>query len=110
MSEKWKTIKLIDVFMHLENNPADGWLYLPPDYGRWTLQTEGVFSLDSVNSSPDSDEYLPKQAKCDGWIATLDIDTIKSIIYNFTASYNKVPTAEERLKAFKYYFMNDAFM
>lgn len=84
MSYKWKLVTLGDVLLHFEQYP-DGWLYLPPDCDQWTLQTKGVFSLDSKDFPADSDEDIPPQAKTDGWVETLGSDLIDQIIYIHSA-------------------------
>ena len=83
--------------------------YLSPEVSRWTLETKGVFSLDSVNFAPDSDEHLPKEVKEDGWVSTLDKNIVEEIIFN-AGEYKGERTLEELLQAFIFYYENDAFM
>ena len=110
MYHEWKLVVLGDVLLNFDQYPEDGWLFLPPDSNKWTLQTKGVFSLDSREFEEDSDEYLPPQAKEEGWIESLDTDLISQIMDNFTETHDREPTPEERLAAFKYYYINDAFI
>ncbi|MBF6027684.1 hypothetical protein ICY20_08050 [Pseudomonas sp. P115] len=103
-----KLISIRDVLTSPENNPQ-GWFYLPPDSAQWSPETLGVFSLDSSDFPPDSDDYLPKQAKEDGWIATLETSAIEDVVDN---AKDQLPAASavDLFNAFLFYFENDAFI
>jgi hypothetical protein len=90
------------------HNIPDTWLYLPSNKA-WDLDTLGVFSEDSKDYPSDSDEYIPKEAKEDNWIEVLDKQTIEDVI-DYTRNQVPNPTLEQLLKAFMYYYKNDAFL
>jgi len=100
-------ISIGDVLSFPGNNTE--WFCLPPDKNNWTLYTKGVFTLDARDFPPDSDEYLPKQVKNDGWIEVLDGGTIEEIVANANEQLG-VPSLEELFKAFIFYYENDAFL
>lgn len=105
-----KLVSIRDVLFNVEANPG-GWFYLPPNMEEWTLDTLGVFSLDSRDFPPDSDEYLPVQAKENGWIETLDNGTIEEIVENAQIqSGNNLLSDEQLFAAFVFYVENDAFI
>ena len=83
------------------------WLYLPQE--EWNLNTEGVFSEDSWDYPPDSDEYLPMEAKKYGWIEVLDKASIEDVI-SYTKNQHSDPTLEQLLEAMVFYYKNDAFL
>lgn len=85
----------------------DSWLYLPP--GKWTLNTEGVFSEDSSLYPPGSDEYLPVEVKEEGWIEVLEKQAIEDVVDNVGYQL-KAPSLDKLLEAFVYYYENDAFL
>lgn len=85
------------------------WFCLPPDEQKWALDTLGVFSLDSVDFSPDSDEYLPRQVKEQGWIETLEVAMIEDVIFNAQAQLGTT-SIEQLFLAFVFFFQNDAFI
>ncbi|MCC8423197.1 DUF7716 domain-containing protein [Photorhabdus thracensis] len=103
-----KLVSISDVLSTPENNSSE-WFCLPPDQNSWTLETEGVFSLSSADFPPDSDDYLPKQVKENGWIEVLDGGTIEEVVANTKAQLDN-PSLNDLLKAFIFYFENDAFM
>ena len=100
-------VSIGDVLSSPENNTE--WFCLPPDKNNWTLYTKGVFTLDARDFPPDSDEYLPKQVKNDGWIEVLDGGTIEEIVANANEQLG-VPSLDELFKAFIFYYENDAFL
>lgn len=104
-----KYFKIIDALVNPENLPDTGWFYLPADKTKWNLNTEGVFSLDSQEFSPDSDEYLPTEAKELGWIETLDKSLIEDIVLNLSYKMEN-PTPDKLFEAFLFYLENDAFL
>jgi hypothetical protein len=73
------------------------------------LDTEGVFSLDSFDFPPDSDAYLPEQARKNGWIEALDGASIEDVLENVRAQLGK-PSLDQLLSAFIFYYENDAFL
>lgn len=83
------------------------WLYLPQE--EWNLDTEGVFSKDSLDYPPDSDEYLPIEAKKYGWKEVLDKASIEDVI-SYTKNQLANPTLEQLLEAMIFYYRNDAFL
>lgn len=101
-------VSIRDVLLFPENNP-DTWFYLPPNQAEWNLDTEGVFSLDSSDFSPDSDAYLPEQVRKNGWIETLDAASIEDVLENVKAQLDK-PSLDQLLSAFIFYYENDAFL
>ncbi len=101
-------IRIRDVLLSPEKNP-DTWFYLPPNQAEWSLDTEGAFQLDSYDFPPDSDDYLPEQAKENGWIETLDGASIEDVVENAKAQLDK-PSLDQLFCAFIYYYENDAFL
>ncbi len=97
-----------DILLSPEKNPGT-WLYLPSDYSQWSLTTEGIFSLDSSEFPPDSDEYLPEQVKSSGWVETLDGASIEDVVENARDQLVD-PSLEQLLRAFVFYYENDAFL
>lgn len=106
--EKMNLISIKDVLSYPEKNP-ETWFYLPPNSKEWNLNTKGVFSLDSFDFPPDSDEFLPEQVKNNGWIETLDGAGIEDVIDNVNDQLVN-PSLDHLLQAFIYYFENDAFL
>lgn len=106
--EKMNLISIKDVLTQPEKNP-ETWFYLPPNSKEWNLDTKGVFSLDSFDFPPDSDDFLPEQVKKNGWIETLDGAGIEDIIDNVNDQLEN-PSLDHLLQAFIYYFENDAFL
>ena len=100
-------VSIGDVLSSPENNTE--WFCLPPDKNNWTLYTKGVFTLDARDFPSDSDEYLPKQVKNDGWIEVLDGGMIEEIVANAKEQLG-VPSLDELFKAFIFYYENDAFL
>lgn len=108
MKEYMRLISIRNIFMSSETIP-DTWFYLPPDQSKWSLDTEGIFSLSSFDFPPDSDDFLPEQVKNNGWIDTLEGAAIEDVIDN--AKYQlENPTVDQLLNAFIFYYENDAFM
>lgn len=62
-AELTKEKKQMITIRKILSSPSENteWLYLPPDHDSWTLDTEGAFSLNASDFSPDSNEYLPKE-------------------------------------------------
>jgi len=108
MKEKMNLISVRDVLSHPEKNP-ETWFYLPPNLREWNLNTKGIFSLDSFDFPPDSDDFLPEQVKKNGWIETLDGASIEDVIDNVNNQLEN-PSLDQLLQAFIYYFENDAFL
>jgi len=104
-----KQISIEEALLTPEKIDEESWLCLPPTPDEWTLSTVAILSLDSSEFAPDSDEYLPKEVKEDGWVEVLDRNTIEEIVFN-AGEYNGERTLDELLKAFIYYFKNDAFI
>ncbi|MEE4707705.1 hypothetical protein V2K55_18585 [Pseudomonas alliivorans] len=100
-----KKYSIRQVLKEISDMP-DGWFYLPD--GEWKLDTEGSFSLDSRDFSPDSKDYLPPQVITEGWKETLDTPMIEDVIFNVNEQIAS-PTIEDYFEAFKYYYENDAF-
>ncbi|MGF6191763.1 DUF7716 domain-containing protein [Serratia sp. 2723] len=101
-------VTIRDVLLHPKKNP-EGWFYLPSEKQAWSLDTLGIFSLDSYDYPADSDEYIPKQAKEDGWIEILDNGAIEEVVDNAHEQLGKV-SDDELFKAFVFYYENDAFI
>ena len=101
-------ITIRDVLSFPENNPGT-WFYLPPDKTIWDLDTMGIFSLDSSDFPPDSNDYLPEQAKKDGWIEVLDGASIADVIDNVKDQLDN-PSLNQLFDAFLFYDENDAFL
>ncbi|WP_217492398.1 DUF7716 domain-containing protein [Lysinibacillus xylanilyticus] len=108
MNINMNLVSIRDVLLFPEKNP-DTWFYLPPNRAEWSLDTEGVFSLDSSDFSPDSDAYLPEQVRENGWIETLDGASIEDVLENVRAQLGK-PSLDQLLSAFIFYYENDAFL
>jgi len=100
-------ISIREILSSPENNAE--WFYLPPDKHSWTLDTMGVFSLDAQNFTPESDDFLPKQVKEEGWIEVLDGGTIEEIVANAKAQLGE-PSLYDLFRAFIFYYENDAFI
>lgn len=103
-----KLISIREVLSNPDKIPQT-WFYLPPDKTTWNLDTLGVFSLDSWDFPPDSNEYLPKQVKNDGWIETLDGASIEDVI-DYAKQQLDNASLEDLFKSFMFYYENDAFM
>ncbi|CDG19899.1 conserved protein of unknown function [Xenorhabdus poinarii G6] len=101
-------VSISEILLVPEANP-EGWFYLPPDESSWNLKTEGVFSLDSADFPPDSDEFLPIQAKENGWVETLDNGLIEEVVENAKAQLGN-PSIDDLFNAFIFYFQHDAFI
>jgi hypothetical protein len=108
MKESMQLIKIRDILTQPESNP-DTWLYLPPNPKQWDLDTEGVFSLDSFEFPPDSDEFLPEQVKKNGWVEVLDGASIEDIVINANSQLEN-PSLDKLFQAFTFYYENDAFL
>lgn len=91
---------------HILERPGDfaGWLYLPPM--PWTLDTEGVFSEDTMDADDDAVSAIANQP---GWRITLDSATIEDIVINAHDQVDE-PTVGQLLDAFVFYVENDAFI
>ena len=105
--ETMSLISIKKVLLNPENNP-NTWYCLPSDSSKWTLETEGMFSLDSVDFEPGSDEYLPEQVKNGNWVEVLEGADVEDIINNVNF-YIENPTMEMLLEALVFYYENDAF-
>ncbi|MHA6306530.1 DUF7716 domain-containing protein [Hafnia paralvei] len=103
-----KLVTIREFLMHPENY-LTGWFYLPPDKSKWDLGTHGVFSLDSSDFPLDSVDYLPIQAKNDGWVETFECAGVEDIIDNLSYQVSN-PTIEQLFEAFVFYYDNDAFI
>lgn len=106
--EKVNLISLRDVLLYPNKNP-ETWFCLPPYSSEWTINTKGIFSLDSFDFPPDSDDFLPVQVKNHGWIETLDGASIEDIVINANNQLEN-PSIDQLFQAFIYYFENDAFL
>lgn len=82
-----------------------GWLYLEPE--PWTPGTQGIFVEFDKDADPDDDD-VPAWAEEQGWVETLDVNTIEEIVFNATSQLGK-PSNEQLCEAFMFYFENDAF-
>ena len=100
-------ISIGDVLSSPENNTE--WFCLPSDKDSWTLDTKGVFTLDAKDFAPDSDDFLPKQVKEDGWVEVLDGGTIEEVVANAKTQLD-TPSLNDLFKAFIFYYENDAFI
>ncbi|CNH96592.1 Uncharacterised protein [Yersinia aldovae] len=96
-------------FLTHPENYLTGWFYLPPDKSKWNLDTQGVFSLDSSDFPPDSDDYVPIQVENDGWVETLDGASVEDIIDNVGYQLGD-PKIEQLFEAFIFHYENDAFI
>lgn len=85
------------------------WFYLPPDIVDWNLNTQGIFSLDSSDFPPDSDDFLPKQVKENGWIETLEGAAIEDLVENAKEQLGNA-SLNDLFRAFVFYYKNDAFL
>ncbi|OCG79539.1 DUF7716 domain-containing protein [Gilliamella apicola] len=94
-------ITIRDMLSNIEDMPYS-FFYLPADHSSWTLNTQGVFSL-------EDDSNLPKQAIEEGWIPTLEKAEIEDIISVANNELNN-PTLEDLFSSFVFYFENDAFL
>lgn len=101
-----KEYSIKEVLEHVDDIP-DSWLFLPNTH--WTLETKGSFSLDSRDFPADSNENLPPQVESEGWIETLDAAMIQDVI-SYAQQKNPDSTIEDYLKAFVFYYKNDAFL
>jgi hypothetical protein len=72
-------VSIREVLLRPQNNPSS-WFYLPPDPASWTLDTLGLFEDEELWDVPDDEERQPRQAKEDGWIASLDKNIIEEVI------------------------------
>ncbi|CAH1544282.1 conserved hypothetical protein [Vibrio rotiferianus] len=100
-------ISIGDVLSSPDNNPE--WFCLPSDRGSWTLDTKGVFTLDSRDFDPESNDYLPEQVKNEGWIEVLDGGAIEEIVDNAKIQLES-PSLNDLFRAFVFYYENDAFI
>ena len=107
LAQMMNLISIRDVLLHPEKNA--NWFYLPPNPNEWNLDTKGIFSLDSSDFPPDSDDYLPEQVKTDGWIGTLDGASIEDVI-DYVNNQLDNPSPDQLLEAFIFYYENDAFL
>lgn len=101
-------ISIRKLLLNPQTNP-EGWLFLPPESEKWSLDTQGVFSSDSSDYEPGSDNHLPEQIKQEGWIESLDNATIEDIVCNAQEQLG-TPGENSLFQAFKFYFDNDAFI
>lgn len=85
------------------------WFCLPSDKNSWTLDIKGIFTLDAKDFPPDSDDFLPKQVKEDGWVEVLDGGTLEEIIANAKEQLGTL-SVDDLFKAFIFYYENDAFI
>lgn len=99
----------IKALLQSQENLPNTWFFLPPDKDRWALNTVGIFSMDSSEFEPDSEEYLPKEYLNNGWIEVLDLNTIKDIVENATSQKLDL-SINELFDAFVYYYDNDSFL
>jgi hypothetical protein len=102
-------MELIVTIREILTRPYDnpnGWFYLPPNKDEWTLDTSGVF----FSEDDDSSEEVPKQAKENGWVETLDNGTIEEIFDNLSLQLDSMPTEQQLFIAFMFYIENDAFI
>lgn len=97
-----------EILLYPEKNPRT-WFYLPPNKEEWNLDTMGVFSLDSYDFPPDSEDYLPKQVKKNGWIEILDGASIEDVI-DYANNQLDNPSLDQLLKSLIFYYENDAFL
>ncbi|MDV5354852.1 hypothetical protein HF650_02010 [Kosakonia sp. SMBL-WEM22] len=101
-------ISIRELLLNPQKNP-EGWLFLPPDSEKWSLETQGVFSSDSSDDEPGADNHLPAQVKQERWIESLDNSTIEDIVCNAQEQLG-TPGEDRLFQAFKFYFDNDAFI
>lgn len=95
-----------DILNNIEEFKWSDALFLPEDEV-WSLDTQGAI-IDPDDVEDDSDE-VPKFAKENNLMYALDIQTLKGIIRN--ASEQKTEcTDKDFIKAFLYYYDNDAFI
>ncbi|MGL4387108.1 MAG: DUF7716 domain-containing protein [Snodgrassella alvi] len=109
LSEKNMELMTIREILSNPDKIPQTWLYLPPDKTTWNLDTQGIFSLDSWDFPPGSDEYLPKQAKNDKCIETLDGSSIEDIV-SYAQGQSDNVTLDDLFRSFIFYYENDAFL
>jgi hypothetical protein len=90
-----------------QNQEYAGWFYLPNQ--PWNLQTKGVFVRRDKDADPNDESHIPKIAKENSWIPTLDAPCIEDIIFNAEDQIEH-PTEDDLFRAFIFYFENDAFI
>ena len=98
-------LKLKDVFEDIED--YKGWLYVKGN--EINLQSECFFYVQNMNMSNDEEKAKRKGLIDDGWNSTLQKEDIEDIIENAMDQIPH-PSVDDYLKAFKYYFENDAFI
>ncbi|MFK3940342.1 hypothetical protein ACI2KC_01480 [Pseudomonas monteilii] len=101
-----KTYRIREVLENPDKVP-ETWFFLPNS--SWTLDTQGVFSLDSRDFEPGSTDYLPPQVASEGWIETLETSMIQDVI-EYTSQQLPDATIDDHFAAFKYFVENDAFL
>lgn len=65
--------------------------------------------MDSSDFPPDSEDFLPKQAKENGWIETLDGVAIEDLVENAKEQLGNA-SLNDLFRAFVFYYKNDAFL
>ena len=75
----------------------------------WSLDTKGVFVIIDENIDPNSEGHIPEIVKVNGWVETLDVNSIEDVIDNAKAQLI-VPSLDDLFEAFVFYIDNDAFI
>ncbi|OCG01104.1 DUF7716 domain-containing protein [Gilliamella sp. wkB112] len=65
--------------------------------------------MDSSDFPLDSNDFLAKQVKKNGWIETLDEVTIEDLVENAKEQLGKL-LLTDLFRAFVFYYKNDAFL
>jgi hypothetical protein len=100
-----KMIKLRDVLINAEEYPWRDSVFLPENKN-WNLDSEcAVLNLDDL----EIDEDVPPFAIDNHLIYSLGIQDVQDIIINAREQHTNC-TDEDFLKAFLYYYDNDAFI
>ncbi len=100
-----KIIKLRDVLTNSEEHPWRAFLFLHEDKN-WNLDSDcAVLNLDDL----EIDEEVPQFAIDNNLIYALSIQDVQDIVINAREQRTNC-TDEDLLKAFLYYYDNDAFI
>src|SRR5688572_15913689 len=103
--------KLKDVFLDIENKPANAWLYLPKDKN-WNLNCRcEILESEEIPSAQENDPQagIPDMAKQNGLMQVLPVTIVQDIIANAKAQKHDA-TQQEIFRAFNYYYKHDAFI
>lgn len=65
--------------------------------------------MDSSDFPPDSNDFLAKQVKKNGWIETLDGAAIEDLVENAKEQLGNL-SLTDLFRSFVFYYKNDAFL